>query len=62
MAIKANGSTIINDARELNGVQGYDSDVAARVITAINSRNHSFTIYNSAGTAIKEVAFAPPAS
>lgn len=61
MAIKVNGQIIISDARDLISIQGYDSDVVTRMILAIRSENHSFTVYNSAGTAIKTVAFAAPA-
>jgi len=62
MAIKANGLVIITDDRSLTSIQGYDQDVVNRMVLAIRSENHSFTVYNSAGTAIKTVAFAAPTS
>ena len=57
MALRVLNQIVIENNGQLRSIRGYDSTVVSRMIDAVQSENHTFTIYNSSGTAIKTVSF-----
>lgn len=58
MAIKVLGAFVVENNLQLRAIVGYDSTVVTQVTDTIRAQNNSFTVYNSAGTAIKTVYYA----
>ena len=56
MAIKVLGTFVVENNFQLRAIGGYDQSVYDRMVAAVKTENHTFTIYNSAGTAIKTVS------
>lgn len=60
MAIKVGGGVVFENDYQLRGINGYDSNIVQRMIEVMQAENNTFTVYNSAGTAIKTIYFANP--
>lgn len=60
MAIKVGGGVVFENDFQLRGINGYDSNIVQRMIDVMRAESHTFTVYNSAGTAIKTIYFANP--
>jgi len=60
MAIKVGGGVVFENDYQLRGINGYDSNIVQRMIDVMRAENNTFTVYNSAGTAIKTIYFANP--
>lgn len=58
MAIKVLGAFVVENNFQLRAIVGYDQTVVTHVTDTIKAQSNSFTIYNSAGTAIKTVYYA----
>lgn len=58
MAIKVLGQITVENNFQLRSINGYDSTVVTHMTESIKNQNNTFTVYNSAGTAIKTVYFA----
>jgi|SaaInlV_100m_DNA_5_1039725.scaffolds.fasta_scaffold89728_2 hypothetical protein len=60
MAIKANGGVIVENDFQLRAINGFDASVVTRMSEAVQSEAHTFTVFNSSGTAIKTIYFVAP--
>jgi len=57
VALRVSNQIVVENDGTLRSIRGYNSSVVSRMIDAVQSESHTFTIYNSSGTAIKTVSF-----
>ena len=50
MAIKINGTVVINDSRYLNNISGFDSTTEASIDAALRAAAKKFSVADSSGT------------
>lgn len=48
---------VVTDALELTGIEGYDLGFISLITTQVTATNKPFSIFNSAGTAVKTIYF-----
>lgn len=57
MGLIVAGVPIVDDAFQLQGLLGFDSAFVTRCNEVFQADNHTFTVYNSSGTAIRTIYF-----